>query len=67
MKINYIYDVLFTAVNCMPLKLNYFVNKDQYCICLNHSNRYLETTKEDLSVIKAVERFVFVRESLKPV
>ena len=51
----------------MPSKLNYFVYTERRNISQNHSNRYLEIVKRDLSVLKAVERFVFVREALKPV
>ena len=44
-----------TAVNCMPSKLNYFVYKEQRNISQNHSKRYLEIVKKDLSVLKTVE------------
>ena len=51
----------------MPSKLNYFVYKEQRNISQNHSKRYLEIVKKDLSVLKTVEWFVFAREALKPV
>ena len=51
----------------MPSKLNYFVYTKQRNISQNHFNRYLEIVKKDLSVLKAVEWFVFAREALKPV
>ena len=54
-KINFIHEVLFTAVNCMPSKLNYFIYTDRRNISENHSNRYLRIVKKDLSVLKVVE------------
>ena len=56
----------------MPSKLNYFIYKERRNIFQNHSNRYLKIVKKkkkkkDLSVLKAIEWFVFAREALKPV
>ena len=46
---------VITTVSCMSSKLNYFVNTEQGNISQNHSNRYLEIAKNDLSVLKSVE------------
>ena len=51
----------------MPSKLNYFIYTERRNISQNHSNSYLKIVKKDFSVLKAVERFVFAREALKPV
>ena len=45
----------FTTLNCMPLKLNYFIHTEQRNISQNHSYRYLEIIKKYLGVLKAVE------------
>ena len=38
--------IIFTEVNCVPAKLNYFVYEEQSTISSYHFNRYLEVVKE---------------------
>ena len=58
--------IIFTEVNCVPSKLNYFVYEEQSTISSYHFNRYLEVLKEGCGVLKTVESSVFAREPFKP-
>ena len=58
--------IIFTEVNCVPSKLNYFVHKEQSIISSNHFDRYLEGVKEGCGDLKTVESSVFAREAFKP-